>query len=124
MRKHEDVNDIARKLLEPGYVFEAHESNLIPLRIRRGIGKDEAIDVLPALKSIYSLILEGKSQKASELVSELTSLLLAAELGIAQEFLIELRVRQSLPKLNRDIKRMLKKATQGKDLPRGTDKLV
>lgn len=110
MKEHDDVTEVTRKLLTPGFIFENSESSLIPMRIHRSIDKDKAVDILPTLKTIYSLTREGKNEKAAELISELTGLLVAADLGIAREFLIEMQVKKGIRRLNRQVDQYLKKS--------------
>ncbi len=110
MKEHNDVTEVTRKLLTPGFIFENSESSLIPMRIHRSIDKDQAVDILPTLKTIYSLTREGKNEKAAELISELTGLLVAADLGIAREFLIEMQVKKGIRRLNRQVDQYLKKS--------------
>ena len=81
---------VTQKLIQTGYLFENEDTSVLPLRISRNIGPNEAVDLLPTLKKIYQLILNGKSEKAAELLSEMSGLLVAADLGIAREFLIEI----------------------------------
>ena len=110
MKEHDDVTEVTRKLLTPGFIFENSDSNLIPMRINRSIDKDKAVDILPTLKTIYSLTREGKTEQAAELISELTGLLVAADLGIAREFLIEMQVKKGIRRLNRQVDQYLKKS--------------
>ncbi len=112
MKDHDDVTEVTRKLLTPGFIFESSESGLIPMRIHRNIDKDKAVDILPTLKAIYSLTREGKTEKAAELISELTGLLVAADLGIAKEFLIEMQVKKGIGRLNRQVDHFLKKSAK------------
>ena len=119
MKENDDVTAVTRKLLTPGYIFESNDRNLIPMRIHRSIDKDKAVDILPTLKSIYSLTREGKTEKAAELLSELTGLLVAADLGIAKEFLVEIQVKKGIGRLNRQVDQFLKKsATESIDRKR------
>lgn len=119
MKENDDVTEVTRKLLTPGYIFESNDRNLIPMRIHRSIDKDKAVDILPTLKSIYSLTREGKTEKAAELLSELTGLLVAADLGIAKEFLVEIQVKKGIGRLNRQVDQFLKKsATESIDRKR------
>lgn len=110
MKENDDVTEVTRKLLTPGYIFESNDRNLIPMRIHRSIDKDKVVDILPTLKSIYSLTREGKTEKAAELLSELTGLLVAADLGIAKEFLVEIQVKKGIGRLNRQVGQFLKKS--------------
>ncbi len=110
MKENDDVTEVTRKLLTPGYIFESNDRNLIPMRIHRSIDKDKAVDILPTLKSIYSLTRDGKTEKAAELLSELTGLLVAADLGIAKEYLVEIQVKKGIGRLNRQVDQFLKKS--------------
>ena len=122
MREFDDISQVAQKLIRPGFIFESEESNLLPLRINRGIGKDEFVDILPTLRKIYDLTRKGESQSAALLVSELTGLLVAADLGIAREYLIELEVKRALPKIIRRINTELKRVdTQRKSEEQNQD---
>ena len=122
MREFDDISQVAQKLIRPGFIFESEESNLLPLRINRGIGKDEFVDILPTLRKIYYLTRKGESQSAALLVSELTGLLVAADLGIAREYLIELEVKRAMPKIIRRINTELKRVdTQRKSEEQNQD---
>lgn len=93
----DEVTSIAQRLMKPEFVFQKHQQGLMPLKIERKIGHNECIDILPTLKRIYHLTINGRTKKSSELISELTGLLVAADLGIARDFLIELEVKKVLP---------------------------
>ncbi len=94
----EEIASVAQKLLDPGFLFDRSQHGLLPLRIQRDIGPNECVEILPTLERIYRLNAEGKFRKSTELISELTGLLIAAELGIAKQFLIELEVKKTLPR--------------------------
>ena len=97
MKDFDEASSVAQKLLQPDFIFDRDQQGLLPLKIQRSIGPNEYVDILPTLEKIYRLLLRGKIKKSAELTSELTGLLVAADLGIAKEFLIELEVRRVLP---------------------------
>jgi len=97
VKDFDEASSVAQKLLQPDFIFDRDQQGLLPLKIQRSIGPNEYVDILPTLEKIYRLLLRGKIKKSAELTSELTGLLVAADLGIAKEFLIELEVRRVLP---------------------------
>jgi len=97
VKDFDEASLVAQKLLQPDFIFDRDQQGLLPLKIQRSIGPNEYVDILPTLEKIYRLLLRGKIKKSAELTSELTGLLVAADLGIAKEFLIELEVRRVLP---------------------------
>ena len=110
MRNHDEVIKVTQMLLKTGHLLENEDSSLFPLRIDRPIGKNEAVDLLPILRQIYALVSKGRNERAKELVSELAGLLMAAEMCIAREYLIELEVKKAMPKV---LKTLRKDLTQG-----------
>ena len=54
---------------------------------------------------------EGKAEKAARLVSEITGLLVAAEIDLGPEYLVEVEVRNQMPRMLSQIRRELKKST-------------
>jgi len=97
VKDFDEASSVAQKLLQPDFIFDRDQQGLVPLKIQRSIGPNECVDILPTLEKIYRLLLRGKIKKSAELTSELTGLLVAADLGIAKEFLIELEVKKVLP---------------------------
>lgn len=97
MKDFDEASSVAQKLLQPEFIFDRNQHGLLPLKIQRSIAPNECVDILPTLEKIYRLLLRGKIKKSAELTSELTGLLVAADLGIAKEFLIELEVKKVLP---------------------------
>jgi len=97
VKDFDEASSVAQKLLQPDFIFDRDQQGLLPLKIQRSIGPNEYVDILPTLEKIYRLLLRGKIKKSAELTSELTGLLVAADLGIAKEFLIELEVKKVLP---------------------------
>jgi replication initiation and membrane attachment protein DnaB len=110
MKNSDEISRLTRKLIQPGFVFESSKAGLVPLRINRVISNEKAVDLLPALRNIYELANRGESKKVANRISELTGLLIAADLGIAEEYLIELEVRNVMPKLVRKINKELQKS--------------
>lgn len=94
-----DVEVVLKYLLQTGFVFNVVNQKQFPLGIHRSIGPNESVDLLPTLAKIYRECEKLKSQKAMTLVSELAGLLIAAELGIGKQFLVELEVQKTLPKV-------------------------
>lgn len=107
MRDRDEVTKVTQKLLQTGYLFDNQDGNLLPLKINRSIGENEAVDLLPVLKRIYALMIEGRNERAAELLSEMAGLLMAADLGIAHEFLIEMEVKKMMPKVLKTVRQDL-----------------
>lgn len=109
-RKMSDEEVVLECLLQTGFVFDVVNQKQFPLGIRRSIGPNESVDLLPTLAKIYRECEKLKSQKAMTLTSELAGLLIAAELGIGKEFLIELEVKKNLPKILNALRQDLRAA--------------
>lgn len=107
MRDHDEIFQVTQRLLETGYLLENENCSLLPLSIERPIGHNEAVDLLPLLKQIYALISKGRNERAKVLVSELAGLLMAAEMGIAREYLIEMEVKKAMPKVLKSLRKDL-----------------
>lgn len=115
MKNFDEASSVAQKLLQPEFIFDRDQQGLLPLKIQRSIGPTECVDILPTLEKIYRLLLRGKIKKSAELTSELTGLLVAADLGIAKEFLIELEVKKVLPGALKTLKEDLQVSAGEKD---------
>jgi len=109
-KKLPDADIVLNYLLQTGFVFDVVNQKQFPLSIHRSVGSNESVDLLPTLAKIYRECEKMKSQKAMTLTSELTGLLIAAELGIGKQFLVELEVQKSLPKMLHRLRRDLKSA--------------
>ena len=109
-KKSQDAELIINHLLEKGFVFEAASRKEFSLSIHRTIGQNKTVDLLPTLTKIFRECEKAENSRAGELVSELTSLLVAADLGLAREFLVELEVRKALPKMLYQLRKELKSA--------------
>ena len=108
--KMPDAQIVVQHLLQKGFVFEAANQKEFPLAINRSIGPNQSVNLLPTLKRIYQECEKAENRRASSLVSELTSLLVAADLGIAMEFLVELEVQKAFPRMMNQLRQDLKSA--------------
>jgi hypothetical protein len=120
MSNNDEVINVTQKLLQTGYLFKNEDRSILPLRINRSIGPNKAVDLLPTFKKIYGLTLEGRNERAAELLSEVAGLLVAADLGIAEDFLIEMEVKKMMPKLLKTVQRDLVRSVLN-DQPKGKD---
>lgn len=102
---------VLKHLLQSGFVFEASKKGEVPITIHRAIGPNKTVNLLPTFEKLYLECQKKKNYKASHMVSEITSLLVAADLGIAQEFLVELEVQNSMPKMLQRLRQDLKTAS-------------
>lgn len=110
-RKMPDAEVVLEHLLQTGFVFDVVNQKHFPLGIHRSIGPNESVNLLPTLAKIYRECEKLKSHKAMTLTSELAGLLIAAELGIGKQFLIELEVQKTLPKALNLLRQDLKAAS-------------
>ena len=110
-----DVEIVLKYLLQTGFVFDAVNQKQFPISIYRTIGPNESVDLLPTLAKIYREFEKSKSQKAMNMTSELAGLLIAAELGIGKQFLIELEIQKSMPKVLNLLRQDLKAAATNFD---------
>ena len=109
-KKSHDAELIVNHLLQKGFVFKAASKKEFSFSINRTIGQNQTVDLLPTLTKIFRECEKTENSRASELVSELTSLLVAADLGLAREFLVELEVQKALPKMLQQLRKDLKSA--------------
>ena len=98
----------ARSLLKPGFPFSIRDKNNKRVKIHRKINENQSVNLMPTLERAYNLCLEGKSEKAAKLVSEITGLLIAAEIDLGPEYLVEVEVRNAMPRMLSQIRRELK----------------
>ena len=110
-KKMPDAEVVLEYLLQTGFVFDVVNQKQFPLGIHRSIGPNESVNLLPTLAKIYRECEKLKSHKAMTLTSELAGLLIAAELGIGKQFLIELEVQKTLPKALNLLRQDLKAAS-------------
>jgi hypothetical protein len=66
------------------------------------------VNLLPQLERAYQLCLDGKNERAANLISDIAGLLIATEINLGSEFLIEIEVRKAMPRLLSQIRRALK----------------
>ncbi len=109
--KMPDVEVVLKYLLQTGFVFDVVNQKQFPLGIYRSIGPNESVNLLPTLAKIYRECEKLKSQKSMVLISELAGLLIAAELGIGKQFLVELEIQKTMPKILNFLRQDLKAAS-------------
>jgi hypothetical protein len=98
----------ARELLRPGIPFSIRDKKNQRIKVLRKINENQSVNLIPTLELAYNLCLEGKTEKAARIVSEIAGLLIASEIKIGSEFLVEFEVRNSMPKMMSQIRRELK----------------
>ena len=108
MNKPIESSDLARKLLQAGYPFSIRDGRNKLIAVHKKINAHQSVNLMPPLERVYKLCIEGKSDQAAALVSEFAGLLLASENGLGSEFLLEVEVRNTMPKLLSQIRRELK----------------
>lgn len=113
MSENQDLNkqeSIISNLMKVGFVFEIARIKDIKISIKKSIAPHIEIDLYPLLTKVYRHCEKDENSQAAKLISELTSLLLAAELGLAPEYLIELEVKRSMPRILNRLRRDLRDA--------------
>lgn len=111
MHSDSQAQSFARNLLKPGFPFSIRDKNNKRMTIHRKINENQCVNLMPTLERAYNLCLEGKADKAARLVSEITGLLVAAEIDLGSEYLVEVEVRNQMPRMLSQIRRELKKST-------------
>lgn len=101
--------DLARNLLKPGYPFAIRDKHNKRLKIHRKIRENQCVNLLPQLERAYQLCLQGKNENAANLISDIAGLLIATEINVGSEFLVEMEVRKAMPRMLSQIRRELKK---------------
>ena len=109
MHSDNHAQSFARDLLKPGFPFSIRDKNNKRMKIHRKIDDRHSVNLMPTLERAYNLCLEGKAEKAAKLVSEITGLLIAAEIDLGPEYLVEVEVRNQMPRMLSQIRRELKK---------------
>ncbi len=89
-------------------------------QIHRKIKDNECVNLMPNLEKVYRFCIEGKTEKAAKVISEITGLLLAAEIDLGSEFLDELRIQKTMPRLLSQIRQELKKNIPSNDHSAGS----
>ena len=108
MHKENHSQSFIRDLLKPGFPFSIRDKNNKRVNIHRNINENQCVNLMPTLERAYNLCLAGKPEKAAILISELTGLLIAAEIDLGPEFLVEVQVRKEMPRILSQIRRELK----------------
>lgn len=101
--------ELARKLLTPGFPFAIRDKQNKRLKVHRKIKENQCVNLLPHLERAYQLCLQGKNDRAANLISEIAGLLIATEIDLGSEFLVEMEVRKAMPRMLSQIRRELKK---------------
>ena len=97
-----------RELLKPGIPFSVRDKNNQRIKVLRKINNNQSVNLIPTLEHAYKLCLEGKTEKAARIVSEIAGLLIASEIDLGSDFLVEFEIRNSMPKMMSQIRRELK----------------
>jgi len=108
MHSDNQAQSFARDLLKPGFPFSIRDKNNKRMKIHRKINESQCVNLMPTLERAYKLCLEGQAEKAARLVSEITGLLVAAEIDLGPEYLVEVEVRNQMPRMLSQIRRELK----------------
>ena len=111
MHSDNHAQSFARDLLKPGFPFSIRDKNNKRMKIYRKLNESQSVNLMPTLERAYKLCLEGKSEKAARVVSEITGLLIAAEIDLGPEYLVEVEVRNQMPRMLSQIRQELKKST-------------
>ena len=111
MHSDSQAQRFARDLLRPGFPFSIRDKNNKRMKIHRKINESQCVNLMPTLERAYNLCLEGKAEKAARLVSEITGLLIAAEINLGPEYLVEVEIRNQMPRMLSQIRRELKKTS-------------
>jgi len=109
---------IARELLKPGTPFTIRDARNNPIQIHRQINKGQCVNLMLNLERAYNLCLEGKPEKAARVVSEIAGLLVAVEIDLGAQFIVEVEVRNTMPRLLSQIRRELKDNVPSKQVPK------
>jgi hypothetical protein len=108
MPSQDRAQSFARDLLKPGFPFSVRDKKNRRIKIHRKINESQCVNLMPNLERAYNLCLEGKTEKAANLISEITGLLIAAEIDLGPEYLVEVEVRNQLPRMLSQIRRELR----------------
>jgi hypothetical protein len=108
MQSESNAPRFMKDLLTPGFPFSIRDKNNKRLKVNRKINDLQSVNLLPTLERAYNLCLQGKSEKAAKLISEIAGLLVAAEIDLGTEYLVEIEVRNAMPRMLSQIRRELK----------------
>jgi hypothetical protein len=112
-----NAESFARNLLEPGFPFSIRDKENRRVRVIRKISASKSVNLMPTLERAYNLCLEGKPEKAAKLVNEIAGLLVAAEIELGPEYLLEVEIRNAMPRLLSQIRRELKNNVSAEEAP-------
>ena len=108
MQNESNGVSFARDLLKPGFPFSIRDKNNKRVKIQRRVNENQSVNLMPTLERAYNLCVEGKCEKAAKLISEIAVLLVAAEIDLGTEYLVEVEVRNQMPRMLSQIRRELK----------------
>ena len=111
------AQSLARDLLKPGFPFSMRDKGNRRIKIHRKINESQSVNLMPTLERAYNLCIEGKSDKAAKLISEITGLLIAVEIDLGPEYLVEIEVRNQLPRMLSQIRRELRDNAPAEQAP-------
>ena len=117
MQSEGNAPRLVKDLLTPGFPFSIRDKNNKRLKVNRKINDLQSVNLLPTLERAYNLCLEGKSEKAAKLISEIAGLLVAAEIDLGTEYLVEIEVRNAMPRMLSQIRRELKSNVPSEPAP-------
>lgn len=117
MHNEDDGQRFARNLSKPGFPFSIRDKNNKRVQIYRTINDNQSVNLMPTLERAYNLCLEGKSDSAARLVSEIAGLLVASEIDLGSEYLVDVEVRNAMPKMLSQIRRELKNSVPSRAIP-------
>ena len=117
MQSEGNAPRFVKDLLTPGFPFSIRDKNNKRLKVNRKINDLQSVNLLPTLERAYNLCLEGKSEKAAKLISEIAGLLVAAEIDLGTEYLVEIEVRNAMPRMLSQIRRELKSNVPSEPAP-------
>jgi len=109
--------NFVRELMKPGFPFSIRDKNNKRMKIHRKINDKQTVNLMPNLDRAYNLCLEGKTEKAAKLISEIAGLLVAVEINLGEEYLLEVEIRNSMPKMLNQIRRELKNNVPSDQVP-------
>jgi hypothetical protein len=117
MQSEGNAPRFVKDLLTPGFPFSIRDKNNKRLKVNRKINDLQSVNLLPTLERAYNLCLEGKSEKAAKVISEIAGLLVAAEINLGTEYLVEIEVRNAMPRMLSQIRRELKSNAPAEPAP-------
>ena len=117
MQNNDEAEIFVRNLLTPGFPFSIRDKENKAIKVHRQINENQCASLLPTLEKAYRLCLAGKSERAATVVSEFAGLLVAADVGLGSEFMMEVQVRKSMPRMLSQIRGELRKNAPSNEVP-------